>query len=146
VHEPFPRPDTDTTVKRMMENYAAILTTWELLKQFAGIADGKNEENNDPGYFTEDLIGEMNEHIADTDGICLPWVWIMEILLSEIDAGRFEHPYTWDTFKHLDGHTETALYLRPGHVMDHISTAPHLRAKIDSLPIKTSKVFNNNNS
>jgi hypothetical protein len=25
--------------------------------------------------------------------------------------------------------------------MDHISTAPHLRAKFDSLPIKTSKVF-----
>jgi len=54
---------------------------------------------------------------------------------------RFEHPCTWDTYKHPDGRTETALYLRPGHVMDHISTAPHLRAKFDSLPIKTSKVF-----
>jgi hypothetical protein len=138
-------PNTDTTAKRMMENYAAILTAWELLKQFAGMADGQGQgqgqENNDPGHFTEDLIGEMNEHIADTDGIRLPWVWIMEILLSEIDAGKFEHPYTWDTFKHPDGRTETALYLRPGHVMDHISTAPHLRAKFDSLPIKTSKVF-----
>jgi hypothetical protein len=60
------------------ENYASILTAWELLKQFTGQA-----EKQDPSNFTEDLLGEMNEHIADTDGIRLPWVWIMEILLSE---------------------------------------------------------------
>jgi hypothetical protein len=54
----------------------------------------------------------MNEHVANTDGIRLSWVWIMEILLSEIDAGKFEHPYTWDTYRHDDGRTETALYLR----------------------------------
>jgi hypothetical protein len=61
-----------------MENYAAILTAWELMKHFTGQA-----EEQDPGHFIEDLIEEMNEHIADTDGIRLPWVWIMETLLSE---------------------------------------------------------------
>lgn len=125
---------TDTTARRMMENYAAILMAWELLCSFAKI-------NPAQGQFIEDLTREMNEHIADTDGMRLPWVWIMEILLSEIDANRFEHPFMWDRFKHENGKIETVLFLRPGHVMDHLSTAPHLRAKFDALPIKTARVF-----
>lgn len=63
------------------------------------------------------------------------------ILLSEIYAHRFEHPFMWDRFRHENGKTETVLFLRPGHVMDHLSTAPHLRAKFDALPIKTARVF-----
>jgi len=65
----------------MMENYAAILTAWQILSDFAKIP-------NEQGHFTENLPGEINKHIADTDSIRLPWVWIMEILLSEIDAGQ----------------------------------------------------------
>lgn len=124
----------DATARRMMENYAAVLTAWDLLAEFAGI-------DPEQGGFASDVIGEMNAHIADTDGVRLPWVWIMEILLSEIEANRFDHPYCWD-FVNIDSdHNEMALFLRPGHVMDHISTAPHLRAKFDALPVKTGRVF-----
>jgi hypothetical protein len=65
----------------------------------------------------------------------------MEILLSEIEANRFDHPYCWDAVRSPDGKAEIALFLRPSHVMDHLSTAPHLRAKFDALPIKTARVF-----
>ncbi len=124
----------DATGRRMMENYAVILTAWHLLCEFSDI-------DVEQGDFSSDLVAEMNEHIAETDGIRLPWVWIMEILLSEIDANRFEHPHCWDTIIGPSGATEPALFIRPSHVMDHISTAPHLRAKFDALPIKTGRVF-----
>lgn len=127
-------PAGDATAKRMMENYAAILTAWALLCEFAEI-------DIEQGQFIPDLLAEMNSHIADTDGTRLPWVWIMEILLSEIDAKRFAHPYTWDQIKTDAGHSEMALFVRPNHVMDHISTAPHLRAKFDALPVKTGRIF-----
>jgi hypothetical protein len=127
-------PAGDATAKRMMENYAAILTAWALLCEFAEI-------DIEQGQFIPDLLAEMNSHIADTDGTRLPWVWIMEILLSEIDAKRFAHPYTWDQIKTDTGHSEMALFVRPNHVMDHISTAPHLRAKFDALPVKTGRIF-----
>jgi len=124
---------SDTTASRMMENYAAVLTAWDLLCEFADVDQAA-------GDFASDVIAEMNDHIADTDGARLPWVWIMEILLSEIEANRFDHPFCWDTVSE-NGRPETALFLRPSHVMDHLSTAPHLRAKFDALPIKTARVF-----
>jgi len=127
-------PDGDATAKRMMENYAAVLTSWALLSEFSEIDLGQ-------GRFVDDLIGEMNAHLADTDGTRLPWVWIMEILLSELEAKRYEHPYTWDTLKGPSGKAEMALFIRPNHVMDHLSTAPHLRAKFDALPVKTGRIF-----
>ncbi|GHU45209.1 hypothetical protein AGMMS50289_15810 [Betaproteobacteria bacterium] len=124
----------DATARRMVENYAALLTTWDLLCEFAAIGA-------DEGGFIDDLIGEMNWHISETDGTRLPWVWIMEILLSEIESDKFNHPYKWDEIPDADDKTHVALLLRPAHVMDHISTAPHLRGKFDALPIKNSKVF-----
>lgn len=80
--------ENDATAKRMIENYAAILTAWALLCEFADI-------DITQGDFIEDLLSEMNNHIADTDGTRLPWVWIMEILLSELEANRYEHPFCW---------------------------------------------------
>ncbi|MDM8358829.1 toprim domain-containing protein [Pandoraea communis] len=123
----------DATARRMIENYAAVMTAWGLLSEFVDI-------DVDEGHFVEDLIAEMNAHLADTNGTRLPWVWIMEILLSELEAKRFEHPFAWDEIL-VDGKRELALFLRPNHVMDHLSTAPHLRAKFDALPIKTGRVF-----
>ncbi len=123
----------DATARRMVENYAAIMTAWALLAEFAQI-------DVEQGGFVDDLLIEMNAHIAETDGTRLPWVWIMEILLSELDAGRFEHPHCWDTIQ-TDSGREMALFLRPSHVMDHLSTAVHLRGKFDALPIKTARVF-----
>ncbi|MGA3768821.1 hypothetical protein ACQUJZ_22570 [Ralstonia pseudosolanacearum] len=124
---------SDATARRMMEDYAAIMTAWALLAEFAEI-------DVDQGAFVDDLLAEMNAHIAETNGTRLPWVWIMEILLSELDAGRYQYPHCWDTIQ-TDSGREMALFLRPSHVMDHLSTAPHLRPKFDALPIKTARVF-----
>lgn len=124
---------SDATARRMMENYAAIMTAWALLCEFA-------ELDVDQGAFVDDLLTEMNAHIAETNGTRLPWVWIMEILLSELDAGRYQYPHCWDTIQ-TDSGREMALFLRPSHVMDHLSTATHLRPKFDSLPVKTARVF-----
>ena len=126
----------DATAKRMCENYAAILTAWRLLCEFADI-------DVHQGDFIQDLIIEMNQHMSDTDGTRLPWVWIMEILCSELDANRFEHPYLWETVTNEDGVETLCLILRTSHIMDHISTANHLRDKYNHLPIKTARVFRN---
>lgn len=124
----------DDTAARMLENYAAILTAWALLCEFAGL-------DQEQGGFIDDLITEMNTHLAETNGKRLPWVWIMDIILSEMDAGRVQHPYCWDYYRHPDGSKEVALFIRASHVMDHISTASHLRSKYDELPIKEGSTF-----
>ncbi len=126
--------DGDATAHRMMENYAGIMTAWAMLAEFA-------EFDVDQGGLIEDLITEMNQHMADTDGARLPWVWIMEILLSELDAKRFDYPFCWDYIVNDDGEREMALFIRANHVMDHISTANHLRDKFNHLPIKTGRIF-----
>lgn len=126
--------EKDATAMRMLENYAAVLTAWMLVCEFAGI-------DSQQGGFIDSVVTEMNTHIADTSGTRLPWVWIMEIVLSEIEARRFLFPYTFDRVVDDDGQDQIALFLRPNHVMDHLSTAPHLRAKFDGLPIKTGRIF-----
>lgn len=126
--------ERDATAKRMMENYAAVMTAWLLVCEFAGVEATQ-------GGFADNLITEMNTHIADTNGTRLPWVWIMEILLSEIEARRFSFPYAFDRVIDEQGQDQMALFLRPNHVMDHLSTAPHLRAKFDALPVKTGRIF-----
>lgn len=123
----------DATATRMMENYAGIMSAWSLLCEFAGI-------DVQQGGFIRDMVTEMNAHIADTDGARLPWVWIVEILLSEIAAQRYEHPFCWGEHV-VDGVEHECLFVLPSHVMDHLSTAPHLRAKFDALPIKTARIF-----
>lgn len=127
-------PTTDATARRMMENYAAVLAAWDLLCEFADIPIGQ-------GNFTVDLVAEMNAHIAETDGLRLPWVWIIEILINEIDAGSFEFPFAWDRVKTDTGELEPALCVRAENVMHHMQTAPHLRQKFDALPIKTATIF-----
>lgn len=124
----------DATSRRMMENYAAILSAWRLLCEFAQLDEGQ-------GHFMEDVLAEMNAHLAETDGTRLPWVRIMEIVLSELDARRFEHPFCWELVLDDAGQEDMLLFIRPGHMMDHLSTANHLRAKFDSLPVKTARIF-----
>jgi hypothetical protein len=122
----------DLTARRMIENYAAVLTGWSLLCEFAGLDDTNH------GNFQEDLLAEMNGHISATDGIRLPWVWIMEIILSELDARRYSYPFLWEDDL---GGEDAILFIRANHVMDHLSTAIHLRGKYDELPIKTGRIF-----
>lgn len=118
----------DQGALRMSGNYAAVLMAWMYLCEFAGFEVGR-------GDFDEDLFQEMNSHIGETSADREPWVWIMETALSEISAGRFTFPFTWDLGD------KPALLVRTSHIMDHISTAPALREKWNGLPVKSDRVF-----
>lgn len=127
-------PSDDDGARRMVDNYSAVLTAWKLLCDFAGI---------DPrqGGFVDDLLAEMNAHIAETDADREPWVWIIEMALSEIDAGRFNHPYKYEVMD-TDGIGELCLLIRPGHIIDHIAHTPALRERWNALPIKSPQALN----
>ncbi len=120
----------DDGARRMAGNYAAVLTAWTLLTQWLEM---------DPGGrpFEADLIGEMNAHIADTGATREPWVWIMEVLAGEIEAGTYRYPH-----KILWSHEAGAcLYLRTSHVMQHLAHSMPLREFWSGLPIKSDRVF-----
>lgn len=120
---------SDEGAKRMAGNYAAVLAAWRLLCDFADI-------DRDQGGFIDDVVAEMNGHIAETDADREPWVWIIEILLSELAAGNFRHPHS---FTEVD--EEDCLCVRTGHVMDHISHTMSLRDKWNALPVKSDRVL-----
>lgn len=119
----------DAGARRMVDNYAALLTAWRLLRDFAGIAA-------DELPFDSALLQEMNEHIAETCADREPWVWILEVVFNEIAAGAYPFPYRFDF---LDD--QEVFYLRTSHVMHHISTKPGLRAVWDGLTVKSDRVF-----
>ena len=119
----------DDGAQRMARNYAAVLTAWRLLCDFADI-------DRDQGDFIHDVVAGMNFHIADTDADREPWVWIIEILLSEIAAGQYRHPYLFDI---EDG--EDVLCVRTSHIMDHIAHSMALRDKWNALPVKSDRVL-----
>ena len=125
---------TDDGAARMAENYAALMLAWELLCEFASI-------DRDQGDFRTNLIEAMNTHIGETSTDREPWVWILEILLSEISKKSFLHPYTWDHFETADGRTHYGLVIRTSHVIDHIRHSSHLRGRFDALPVKSDRVF-----
>jgi hypothetical protein len=119
----------DTGAKRMVKNYAAMMLAWSLLADFSGIA-------REQGNFLGDLRERMNAHIKATVGDREPFVWILEVLISEIDAGKFQHPFMYDE---IDG--VKCLIIRPQNVMDHISTEPRLRDQWNSLTVKSGRAF-----
>jgi len=119
----------DPGAKRMMVNYAAVVTAWRLLCEFLEIPV-------DQGKFEQDLGSEMNSHIKGTSGDRQPWVWILDTLLSEIARKEFKHPFKWDVVG--EG---PCLLVRTTHVMDHIAHTGSLRDKWNSLPIKSDRVF-----
>jgi len=120
----------DPGANRMRENYAAVLTAWSLLLEFAQL-----DRRDYP--FPADLVEQMNRHIMDTESEREPWVWIMEIILSEIDSNQYRHPYTWDPWQDVDG----CLYIRHKDMMNHIQHNTRLREVWNSLTIKSSKVL-----
>jgi hypothetical protein len=120
----------DDGAARMINNYAALATAWLLLCEFAGIA-------NDQNRFPDDLIQEMNSHIMESRSEREPWIWILEIILSEIDRQQYQSPFKFE--QRQDG--DIWLLLRPTHCMQHLSQTSALRTKFDSLPVKTAKVF-----
>lgn len=119
----------DDGATRMASNYAAVLTCWRFLCEFAGI-------ENTQGDFGRDLLEEMNRHIKETSADREPWVWIVETLLSEISSHQYQHPYKWDGTEN-----ETTLLIRTSHVMDHLARTPALREKWNGLPVKSDRVF-----
>jgi hypothetical protein len=120
----------DDGAARMVSNYAALATAWILLAEFAGIAADQNQ-------FPDDLVEEMNGHIIESRAVREPWVWIMEIVLGEIDRQEFKSPFKFE--QRNDG--DTWLFIRPTHIMQHLSQTSALRAKFDAMPVKTAKVF-----
>ncbi|NRF87549.1 toprim domain-containing protein [Burkholderia gladioli] len=119
----------DDGARRMAGNYAALALAWRYLCEFAGMDPAEGE-------FARDLLTEMNGHVAETSADREPWVWIMETVLSEIDGGNYQHPFTFDT---IDG--EFCLLLRTGHVMDHLAHTSALREKWNALPVKSDRIF-----
>lgn len=128
-------PADDEGGKRMVRNYAALLTAWELLAEFAGI-------HPERGEFIVDLMEEMNEHVAETTGEREPWVWILEVIFSEIAAGNFRHPCKFDHVRAEDReHAPMCLVARPGDMIHHIRHTAALRQTWDGLSIKSPRVF-----
>ena len=121
---------SDDGATRMVGNYAALATGWQLLCEFAGIPTAQ-------GGFPDCLVTEMNSHVIESRAAREPWVWILEIILGEIDRGQFAAPYRFETADNGD----TWLLLRATHCMQHISQSNALRAKYDALPVKSARVF-----
>lgn len=119
----------DAGAERMVNNYAGVSVAWELLCEFLDLPE-------ETGNFLGDLTRQMNQHIAETKATRHPWVWIVEKLLSEIARGEFRYPFKFDTEDGVE-----VLCIRTGHVMDHMSQSPGLRAFWDELPIKSDRAL-----
>lgn len=120
---------TDEGAKRMVHNYAAVLTAWQMLADFADLDASQFD-------FRTDLVKRMNAHIAETSEDREPWIWIVEKILSEIAARNFRYPYMFDS---VEG--KSALIVRTSHVMDHLSSEQRLREFWNGLTIKSDRVF-----
>ncbi len=114
---------------RIRDNYACLHLTWILLCEFANLPTNL-------GDFTPNLISDMNRHITETTSDREPWIWIMGILLTEIDGGGFRLPYVLDMVDE-----EYCLIIRATTIMHHIKTSVHLKAIYDSLPVKSDRVL-----
>ncbi|MBA1330522.1 CHC2-type zinc finger protein, partial [Candidatus Endoriftia persephone str. Guaymas] len=125
--------DDDGAV-RMAGNYAAVLMAWRLLCEFAGVEESQ-------GDFPQDVLHEMNEHISETSQDREPWVWIMEIALSEIDRGEFRYPHMFDSVQDDERVDVECLLVRTSNIMDHIAHSPALRDRWNALPVKSDRVF-----
>jgi len=119
----------DDGANRMRNNYAYILMAWMFLCEFADMPQNF-------GHFKTTLIAEMNSHIAETSSDRAPWVWILELILGEIDSGNYRYPYA---FTMVDD--EFCLCIRTSHIMQHLSQTPALRPKYDALPVKSDRVL-----
>lgn len=119
----------DAGAERMLSNYGALRAAWVLLCEFAQIDVAQ-------GGFFGDLTAEMNSHIRESESERQPWVWIVDVLFSEISRGTFRFPYE---FGEIDG--EDVLAVRTSHVMDHLSRENSLREFWDGLPVKSDRVF-----
>ena len=119
----------DNGAARMLGNYAALATAWNLLCEFAGM-------HRNTGDFGIDLVRTMNQHILETSADREPWVWIMEIILGEIDAGNYDRPFKFERTG-----DDVLLFVRTAHLMQYLSQTASLRPKYDALPVKSDRVL-----
>lgn len=120
---------TDAGAERMVVNYAAIATAWQLLCDFTGLPAGS-------WAFVDSAIAEMNSHITESAGDRQPWAQIMDKLLSEIASKQFRYPFKFDTEDEVD-----VLCVRTNHVMAHLSQSPNLRQFYDAMSVKSDRAF-----
>lgn len=123
----------DDGANRMADNYAAVLTAWSLLCDFLDVPVST-------GDFGRDIMAEMNTHIKETSGDREPWVWIVEMVMSEIAAREFKFPFEWAGIEAITD-KKNCLLIRTSHMIDHIARTPALKAKWDGLPIKSDRVL-----
>lgn len=119
----------DAGAERMVNNYAAVATAWELLCQFLDVPA------NQCGFISS-LTAEMNAHIGETTSDRQPWAWIVDKLLGEIASSKFFYPFKFDQEDEIP-----VLCVRTSHVMAHMSQTPYLREFWDGLPVKSDRVF-----
>jgi len=124
----------DHGAARMVENYSAMALAWKLLCDFAGVPDNL-------GGFPRDLLEVMNLHVTETKADREPWVWILDTILNQIEAGEFRYPYSISMVDGDNGASEECLILRPKHVVEHLATTPALRDRFNSMPVKSGRVF-----
>jgi len=122
---------SDPGADRIVMNYTAMLTAWRLICDFAGI-DVKT------GDFVKDLVTEMNLHIKQTKASRQPWVWILEIILGEIDSNQLKYPFIIDI---EDKSGKMCLMIRASHIMQHLSQTPALKEKYNALPVKSDRIL-----
>jgi hypothetical protein len=120
---------SDAGAERMVTNYAALATAWELLCDFTGVPKGS-------WGFVDDLIEEMNSHIVESTSDRQPWALIVDKLLSEIASKQFRHPFMFDTVDEVP-----VLLVRTGHVMNHLSQSNSLRPFWDRMSIKSDRAL-----
>lgn len=125
---------TDDGATRMAGNYAALLTAWRLLAEFAQL-DVKE------GDLPIDLVATMNGHIQETSADRAPWVWIMETALAEIARHKFEAPHVWDRVQDEIGQWHDCLLVRTSDIMHHLSTTSALKDLWNGLPVKSDRVL-----
>lgn len=119
----------DDGATRMVGNYAAMATAWHLLCEFSGLP-------LESGGLPDNLLTEMNSHVIESRASREPWVWILEIILGEIDRQTFNAPYKFE-----DSDDGTVLIIRATHCMQHLSQNNQLRTKFDAMPVKSARVF-----
>jgi len=116
---------------RIIISYTATVMSWRLICEFAGM-DTKT------GGFFNSVVKAMNLHIKETKASRQPWVWILEIILNEIDSNNIRFDYVIDIEKETK---KECLYIRCSQIMAHLSQTPALKEKYEALPIKTARIF-----
>jgi len=120
----------DRSASRIIENYAALLATWQLMCEWTGLPRSYTA-------FHESVLKEMNRHISETKSQREPWVWIMEIFLGEVNRGAYHAPHKIDT----DDDNAPLLNFKTKDVMHHLSASPALKDQYNALTIKSPSVF-----